>query len=112
VSKERKVYRIHTHESVYVGPKEPHNHLPPGEVDMGYAGTQTRADWSLTEQANGDVLVVFTCKQDAHVNPDPITGAVAPYGYRYVTRVPSANLKCVQYESEPLTAPVAAVKVA
>lgn len=105
---ERKVFRVHTHEAVYVGPQDPYSTLPPNEEIMGIG---RGGEWSLYEDKNGDVIVTHRNPHVASFEIDPATKAPrAPHGYEYTTRIPSGNIKGVQYEFKPLPAPVAKVK--
>lgn len=93
---ERKVFRVHTRDAVYVGPQLPFDTLPPNEEIMGVG---RGGDWKLVEERNGDVTATW-------IDPRAREEKTAPHGMRYTTRIPASNLKDVQYEFEPIAAPV------
>lgn len=86
---EKKVFRVHVHEAVYIGPTEPHQTLPPNdELTLGRSG-----EWDVVER-DGDIYV--THSNPRHVTPE------TPHGQRYTTRVPAANVRDVQYVFEAI----------
>ena len=97
-----KILRVHTIEAVYVGPKEPHSTLPPHDEVAVYG---RNAEWVFREEKNGDVIVTHTNPRAVHMGKSEFAKPHAPHGMRYVTRIPAANIRDVQYEFDALPAP-------
>lgn len=90
---EKKVFRVHVIEPVYVGPVEPYGMFPPHEESL--LGRDN--EWNIVER-DGDVYIT-------HSNPRLVSDKT-PLGERHTTRIPAANLRDVQYAPETI-APVA-----
>jgi hypothetical protein len=87
--------------SVYVGPTEPYQMVPPLEA---FQSKERLAEWSMVEGDDGSVLVT-------HRDPRAWSEAT-PLGLIHRTRIGSGNICGIQYEPEAIVAPTAAKKVA
>lgn len=102
-----KIIRVHTRESVYVGPTEPERSFPPNET-MQFP--DRASEWAFVENAMGDVVIT-------HRNPRAkwmdVGGkkVATPNGQVWVTRVPAGNVLDVQYEFEAVAPPAAQTKI-
>ncbi len=84
-----KIERVHVIEAAYVGPNDLHVMFPPAEVVTADDGGKRASEWSFEELPNGDVVIAFA---DSRVN------------VTYRTRIPTGNLRSVQYAPEVLKA--------
>lgn len=95
-----KIHRVHFIQSVYVGPVEPYDIIPPLEA---MENNERAKEWSVTE-GNGGVTIT-------HSNPRTLTRKVdgkdvpTPHGQTFATFVPNANIRGIQYEPSDIAAP-------
>lgn len=95
----KRIFRVHTFEAVYVGPKEPNATFPPGEtMQMPDRATE----WSFEAAEHG---VVITQKNPRATHREVAGKKVpTPLGQVWQTLVPWSNVRDVQYEEEPIAA--------
>lgn len=101
----KKIFRIHTFESVFVGPKEPNTTFPPNET---HQMPERALEWTFEELPAG---ILITQKNPRATTRDVSDGRGAmkkqptPNGQVWRTLVPWPNVRDVQYEEEVVTAP-------
>lgn len=102
-----KIIRVHTRETVYVGPTEPERSFPPNETLQ----LPDRApEWSFVENAMGDVIITHRNPRARKMDVDG-KKVETPHGQVWVTRVPASNVLDVQYAFEAAPAPTAQTKI-
>lgn len=92
-----KIQRVHFIESVYVGPTEPYEQVPPLEALENNARAN---EWTIAQGSDGVTIT--------HRNPRAVTPA-APCGQSFTTFVGFANVRGIQYEPEAIVATKAKV---
>lgn len=87
-----KIQRVHFMESVFIGPTEPYETVPPLEA---LENNDRAKEWTITQGADGVTIT--------HRNPRSVTPA-APLGQAFTSFVSFANVRGIQYEPEALKA--------
>lgn len=107
MSEKRRIYRIHTMQSVFVGPKEPNETFPPRET---LDNADRLPEWSFEETERGILITQRNPRalsREIHDGRGATKRILTPQGQVWRTLVGWGNVRDVQYEDEPIAAPAA-----